>query len=194
MAAQSEAAAWTVGIFPFVSELRKVETSDETVLLIDIGGGKGHVTKQIKALTEGIQGKIILQERPEVLAEITDPLPGIEKMEYDFFKPQAVKGAQIYYIRRCLHDWSDTDRVRILKNTASAMTPGVSRLLISEIVLPATGADVEAMWMDMTMLSVSGSERDKGNWSRLLAEAGLKMERTYHALGTNYGAVEAYLA
>jgi hypothetical protein len=74
------------------------------------------------------------------------------------------------------------------------MTPGVSRLLISEIVLPATGADVEAGWMDMTMLSVSGAERDAGHWSRLLAEAGLKMGRTYHAPGTNYGAVEAYLA
>ncbi|OBT66502.1 hypothetical protein VE03_03651 [Pseudogymnoascus sp. 23342-1-I1] len=194
MAAQSEAAAWTVGIFPFASELRKAETTDETVLLIDIGGGKGHVTKQIKALTEGIRGKIILQERPEVLTEITDPLTGIEKMEYDFFTPQTVKGAKIYYIRRCLHDWSDTDCVRILKNTASAMTPGVSRLLISEIVLPSTNADVEAMWMDMTMLTVSGSERDGGHWSRLLAEAGLKMERTYHAPGTNYGAVEAYLA
>lgn len=92
MAAQSEAASWTVGIFPFASELRKVETTDETVLLIDIGGGKGHVTKQIRALTEGLKGKIILQERPEVLVEITDPLPGIEKMEYDFFKPQTVKG------------------------------------------------------------------------------------------------------
>lgn len=86
--------------------------------------------------------------------------------------------------------------MRILKNTASAMIPGVSRLLISEIVLPVIGADVEAMWMDMTMLSVSvsGSERDEGHWSRLLAEAGLKMERTYHAPGMNYGAVEAYLA
>lgn len=74
------------------------------------------------------------------------------------------------------------------------MTPGVSRLLISEIVLPSTNADVEATWMDMTMLTVSGSERDEGHWSRLLAEAGLKMERIYHAPGTNYGAVEAYLA
>lgn len=92
MAAQTQAAAWTVGIFPFASELRKVETTDDTVLLVDIGGGKGHVTKQIRALTEGIQGKIILQERPEVLAEITDPLTGIEKMEYDFFTPQTVKG------------------------------------------------------------------------------------------------------
>lgn len=73
------------------------------------------------------------------------------------------------------------------------MIPGVSRLLISEIVLPAVGADVEAMWMDMTMLSVSGSERDEGHWSRMLAEAGLKMEHTYHAPGVNYRAVEANL-
>jgi hypothetical protein len=73
------------------------------------------------------------------------------------------------------------------------MTSEVSRLLISEIVLPATGADVESGWMDMTMLSVSGSERTEGHWARLLDESGLKIERTYHAPGTNYGAIEAYL-
>jgi hypothetical protein len=92
MGAQSQAAAWTVGIFPFESELKQSKTDDDTVLLVDIGGGKGHVTTQIKALVGDIKGKIILQERPEVIAEITDPLLGIEVMEYDFFTPQPIKG------------------------------------------------------------------------------------------------------
>jgi hypothetical protein len=104
-----------------------------------------------------------------------------------------LQGATIYYIRRCLHDWPDTDCIRILKNISTAMTPGVSRLLISEIVLPDTGADVESGWMDMTMMSVSGAERTKAHWSRLLEESGFQLKKTYHAPGTNYGAIEAYL-
>lgn len=92
MTAQTGATGWTVGIFPFKVELSKLEPNDETILVVDIGGGKGHVTTQIQDLTNGIRGKIILQERPEVLIEIADSLPGIKMMEYDFFTPQPVKG------------------------------------------------------------------------------------------------------
>lgn len=102
-------------------------------------------------------------------------------------------GALIYYIRRCLHDWSDADCVRILKQIAAAMKPGVSRLLISEIVLPETGADVEAGWMDLTMITCSGCERTESQWKNLLDQSGLQLEKVYHALGTNYASVEARL-
>lgn len=103
MGAQSEAAAWTVGIYPFKAELGNLEVNDETVLLVDIGGGKGHVSKQIRALVDGIPGKIVLQERPEVLAEITDALVGVEKMEYDFFTPQPIKGMYPFIHLLSLH-------------------------------------------------------------------------------------------
>lgn len=215
MVAQTEATGWTVGIFPFESELKTMKTDDKTVLLVDIGGGKGHVTKKIQILTAAIPGQIILQERPEVLCEIQDLLPGITTMEYDFFTPQPIKGmsnafklgcmcsgivltdptvgALIYYIRRCLHDWTDDDCVRILTQIAGAMERGLSRLLISEVVLPAMNADVEAGWMDLTMLAVGGRERTEGEWAKLLDLSGLKLEKTFHAPGTNYGAIEAYL-
>jgi hypothetical protein len=73
------------------------------------------------------------------------------------------------------------------------MKPGVSRLLISELVLPDTGSDPLSGWMDLTMMSVSGAERTKAHWTRLLEQSGFHMKKTYHAPGTNYGAVEAYL-
>ena len=92
MMAQTGATAWTVGIFPFQDELSKLNTNEETVLVIDIGGGKGHVSKKIRDLTAGISGKIILQERPEALNDLVDSLPGITTMEYDFFTPQPIKG------------------------------------------------------------------------------------------------------
>jgi hypothetical protein len=92
MIAQTEATKWTAGVFPFTEELSKLQTDDETVLVVDIGGGSGHVTKKIKEFADGIPGQIVLQERPEVIESIGDKLPDIKKMEYDFFTPQPLKG------------------------------------------------------------------------------------------------------
>lgn len=102
-------------------------------------------------------------------------------------------GALIYYIRRCLHDWTTQDCVKILQNIAGAMEPSVSRLVISEVVLPATGADTEAAWLDMTMMTAGGMERTEQQWAQLLKESGFKLGRVFRVPGTNYGAVEAYL-
>ena len=102
-------------------------------------------------------------------------------------------GALIYYIRRCLHDWPDSECVSILKQIAGAMEPNISRLLISEIVVPETGADVEAGWMDMTMITCAGRERTVSDWNKLLDLSGLKLGKVYHAPGTNYAVVEANL-
>ncbi|KAF7870251.1 uncharacterized protein EAF02_009441 [Botrytis sinoallii] len=194
MIAQTVATNWTVGIFPFKDELKEIESNDETVLVVDIGGGSGHVTKQIMKFVKGIPGKVVLQERDELIDAIGHTIPEVTTMKYDFFTPQPIKGAPIYYIRRCLHDWPDVDCVRILKVIADAMTPEISRLVISEIVLPPIAADVEAGWMDLTMMTLSGRERTKKQWVNLLTLSRLKLRKIHHGAGTNYAAVEAVLA
>jgi len=194
MTAQTVATNWTVGIFPFKDELMQVKSNDETVLVVDIGGGSGHVTKQIMEFTKEIPGKVVLQERDEVIDAIGDSIPEVTKMKYDFFTSQPIEGASIYYIRRCLHDWIDSDCVRILKQIAAAMTSGVSRLVISEIVLPPISADVEAAWMDVTMMVLSGRERTEKQWLNLLTLSGLKLQKIHYGPGTNYAALEATLA
>jgi hypothetical protein len=73
------------------------------------------------------------------------------------------------------------------------MDPSISRLLISEIVLPTTGADTEAGWMDLTMMTVGGMERTEREWAQLLDNCGFKLSKVYRAPGTNYGVLEAQL-
>ena len=102
-------------------------------------------------------------------------------------------GALIYYIRRCLHDWTFPDCVRILKNIADAMIPGVSRLLISEMVVPAQGADPEVCWYDITMMASGGMERTEKQWIELLDASGFKLRKVWQVPGSNNGVVEAYL-
>lgn len=86
-------------------------------------------------------------------------------MKYGFFTPQPIKAAPIYYIRRCLHDWPDEVCVRILKDIAASMDPAKSRLLIAEMYLPDQGANIEAAWFNMTMMTPSGRERTKSDWT-----------------------------
>jgi hypothetical protein len=92
MIATTSATIWTVGIFPFEAELCKIHTEDDTVLVVDIGGGKGQATCQIKQMCANIKGRIILQDREVVTSSITEEMPGIEVMAYDFFTPQPIKG------------------------------------------------------------------------------------------------------
>lgn len=92
MTAVTSGTMWTIGIFPFETELSKIPTEDDTVLLVDVGGGKGHVTRQIKQMCPNIKGRMILQDRPQVTSNITEEMPGIEVMAYDFFTPQPIKG------------------------------------------------------------------------------------------------------
>jgi hypothetical protein len=93
MNAQGLATSFAISIFPFHSELSKLETTEASVLVVDVGGGLGHATMQIKGLIGDVKGKVILQDRPEVLDDIKEDLgAGIEKMGHDFFTPNPVKG------------------------------------------------------------------------------------------------------
>lgn len=78
-------------VYPAASELAE-KTTDDSVLLIDIGGNQGHDLKIFKERHPNLPGRLILQDLPEVVNKITTPLEGIEVIPYDFFTPQPIKG------------------------------------------------------------------------------------------------------
>ena len=92
MQAKSAQTLLPYNLFPFKDELGKIETTDKTVLLVDVGGGNGQATVAIRGLCPRIKGRMILQDQLQVIEGIADPLSGVEMMGYDFFKPQPVKG------------------------------------------------------------------------------------------------------
>jgi hypothetical protein len=92
MTGQGNATLFAVGIYPFQAELGKLATTDDTVLLVDVGGGLGHVTRQIKKLVGDVKGRLVLQDQPQVIKDIKEDLGSIEKIPHDFFTPNPVKG------------------------------------------------------------------------------------------------------
>lgn len=59
-------------------------------------------------------------------------------MAHEFFAEQPVQGADVYYFRCILHDWSDKYAIRILRSLIPALKVG-ARILLSEYVVPEPG-------------------------------------------------------
>ncbi|KAJ9365685.1 hypothetical protein DTO280E4_654 [Paecilomyces variotii] len=166
----------TMGIYPFALELAK-DAEDDRVTIVDVGGGRGHILQQIKENCSG-----------DELART-----GIEAMTHDFFQPQPVKGALVYYLRRILHDWPESESKSILQNLAASMDRQKSRVLITEFIVPEVGSSMLAAWMDQAMMTFGGTERTEKNFERLLDISGLKLVKVWKAPGTPVGIIEAIL-
>lgn len=69
-----------------------VKDQSPAYAFVDVGGGVGHECEALLKKHPDIKGRLILQERAEVLKQITKRNDRIEPAEHDFFKPQPVKG------------------------------------------------------------------------------------------------------
>lgn len=91
-------------------------------------------------------------------------------------------GARAYHLHSVLHDWPDETCQSILTNLAKAMTPGYSKILIFENVIPDTDADWQTTSLDLIMMSIFASqERTERQWRKLVESAGLKVVNIYTA-------------
>jgi O-methyltransferase domain len=169
-----------VTMFPFATALAPGNNENRT-LAVDIGGGRGGAMLELRKMCPELKGSIILQDRPYILDEIADKdLLGVTKMPHDFFQPQPVHGAQMYYIRRVMHDWQDVDAARILRGIVPAMAKD-SRIIVSDMALPepVTARDATAVWLDIMMLAIGGKERTKRDWEILGEMAGLRLVKVW---------------
>jgi demethylsterigmatocystin 6-O-methyltransferase len=163
-----------VDSYPVEDEARNFRATDDTALLVDIGGGFGQQAVAFKTKFDSLQGRIVVQDIASTLAH-APAAEGLEFQEHDFFKPQPIKGAKYYYLRHILHDWNDEDSIRILQNLVPAMAPE-SRIMIDEVFLPDSKVPWQCAFMDLTMTSsLGGCERSKEEWTSLLDRAGLRI-------------------
>lgn len=69
------------------------------------------------------------------VAQDADLQQRITFREHDFFQPQPVHDADVYFFCHVLHDWSDEDCIRIIRALLPALKNG-ARVLVSEGVMP----------------------------------------------------------
>jgi hypothetical protein len=149
--------------------------------VVDVGGGHGGFLIEALKAAPGLRG--VLYDHRHVLAEARIQKAGLaercELVEGDFFE-SVPAGADAYVLKRILHDWSDEVCVRILHNCREAMAPG-GRVLVVDTVIPRGNAPHGGKVLDvMMMASLPGRERTEEDFSKLFAQAGLRLSRVIH--------------
>ncbi|KAL2047480.1 hypothetical protein ABVK25_011464 [Lepraria finkii] len=105
--------------------------------VVDVGGSTGEM--MIALATKFPLLNAVVQDLPNTIAEYLIPPRGVERrinfMAHDFFTKQPVRGADMYFFRLVLHNWSDEDCFRILRAIVPALKPG-ARIIATELCLP----------------------------------------------------------
>jgi hypothetical protein len=104
-----------------------------------VGGSTGFVCVELARKYPNM--RFVVQDLPKTIATArapTDLEHRIEFQSHDFFTPQPVHGADVYFFRWILHNWSDKYVIAILRNLIPALKPG-ARIVVNDDVLPEPG-------------------------------------------------------
>ena len=171
--------------------------------IVDVGGSLGHASIALAAalpkatfIVQDANEVALDQGRALVSGDYPDLKSRISFAQHDFFTPMPkdVDG-DIFLFQWILHDWNDTDTVRILQNLVPGLKPG-ARVLIAEAVRPAPPARLAntldekmVLFQDMTMFAAHNSrERSVADFTRLFGEA----DPRFHHVATGGGVDGAY--
>jgi hypothetical protein len=126
----------------------------------------------------------VLLDRPEMISVAKDRLVSDasvkSRLEYvvgDMF--ESISAADAYVLKMIMHDWNDTQCIRILRNCCTSIT-GDGRVLCIDAVVPPLGdpSDPMTKLLDLNMMLVlPGKERTKAQWEGLYEKAGLELRR-----------------
>ncbi|KAJ5958638.1 S-adenosyl-L-methionine-dependent methyltransferase [Penicillium vulpinum] len=181
------------GVFDYA----KIACEDsERIVFVDVGGGSGHVIKEIlQAFPQIRPEQCVLEDRAETLelARTTGLLPsGVQLLEHDYLARQPISNAKAYHLRAVAYNLGDIELVQLLKQIVPVMGPD-SKVLIAENILFADNGTAFSTVSDMIMLCIGGKERTERNFCEVLDEAGLVIDGVHRASGLEYGIVEASL-
>lgn len=166
--------------------------------LVDVAGGLGGAAATIAAAFPDLSCTVL--DLPHVVAKAAAGTADSNVVQYvagDMF--QSIPAADAVLLKWILHDWSDDECVRILKNCKQAIPPRAAggKVIIIDMVVAGPGsgsADDEPsesdlrhvetqILFDLLMMCVNGVERDEQEWKKIFSEAGFQDYRIMPLLG-----------
>lgn len=146
-------------------------------LIVDIGGGKGGLISEIIRNNKTQKG--ILFDLPYVAQSANEYLTQSGLLHrIDFVKSEGFfevpGGADLYMLKRILHDWNDEQCVTILKNCYKVMKNNTRLLIIENIVSQENVRDFSKDIDIAMMVLFGGKERAHTEWLTLLEKADLE--------------------
>lgn len=117
-----------------------------TATVVDVGASRGHFVRDLA--TSNPRFRVVVQDLPKVVEGLAKEFgdggaegKGKGRVTYqahDFFDPQPVVGADVYFLRHVMHNHPDEECVSILRALLPALREG-GRVLVSEYVVPPFG-------------------------------------------------------
>ncbi|KAI1991288.1 hypothetical protein LOZ53_002970 [Ophidiomyces ophidiicola] len=204
-----------LGLYPWAAE-------KSGTLVVDVGGGVGGGTMPIIKRFSNL--RLLVQDLPtnkgsfhKHIKKNYPEFQGSDRvrfMGHDFFNEQPIKEADIYFLRRVIHNWPDDQAIKILGNISRAMG-GSSKLFICEHVAFPTyrPADLRhegnfiapppllANWgavltsrLDLQVLAcVNGRQRTRDEYSTLVGKAGLVTTKFWKSPADEVTIIECHL-
>ncbi|KAF3036652.1 hypothetical protein E8E12_001328 [Didymella heteroderae] len=146
--------------------------------VVDVGGSHGHIAFTLAQRFPHMH--CVVQDRPEIVASaLADNSHAHERVKFqahDFFTPQPVSGASVYFLRFILHDWPTQYCVRILRALIPALRKG-NRVVVMDGIVPEPGVlgkldERRITGYDALMKALfNAKERSESEWRALFDEA-----------------------
>ncbi|KAK2051506.1 O-methyltransferase [Colletotrichum caudatum] len=146
--------------------------SSDGGLIVDVGGGLGQVSKKILEAFPNAGLRAVVQDKHAVESKLGGEVKHLALQKHDFFHPQPIQGAAVYYLRHILHDWPDEACVQILRQIVPAMNEKRSRILICDQIVEDSSPSVASVLYDVDMMSLfNGKERKLSEFNEIFEKA-----------------------
>ncbi|XP_057493344.1 (R,S)-reticuline 7-O-methyltransferase-like [Actinidia eriantha] len=145
---------------------------DSVESVVDVGGGSGSAMIEIVKAHPHIKGTNF--DLPHVVA--TAPAyPGVTHVGGDML--ESIPHADVILMKRIMHNWSDEDCIKILKNCRKAIPEKTGKVVILDVVVnPESDNPFDRVGMisDIMMMALlpGGKERTELQWKRILEGGG----------------------
>jgi hypothetical protein len=149
----------------------------------DVGGGEGALLRAILSTNPKLQGMLV--DLPRVVTNVKSLRDAAmenrcEIVGADFFQ-SIPSGADAYVMKHVIHDWSDDDALKILKNCRRVI-PAHGTLLLIEWVLKSSNQPDIGKLLDLNMLvNLHGLNRTEAGFRSLLRQADFSLRQVIPA-------------
>lgn len=147
--------------------------------IVDVGGGQGGL---LRGILEGYpNARGVLYDQPSVVADAHEVKGSAvedrcELVGGDMFQ-SVPKDGDAYIMKMIIHDWSDTEAIKILRNCRQAMSKQGKVLVVDAVLKPNNQVDGAKSADLMMLVMVTGRERTAEEFRQLYQAAGLKLTR-----------------
>ncbi len=145
--------------------------------IADIGGGCGGLLSAILQRYPNCRG--LLFDRPQVLQKASELKTAAVENRCEFvagdFFAEVPRGADLYLLKRIIHDWDESAAIDILRNCRAALNANACIAVIDAVIAPGNDPDPNKA-TDVSLLALTeGRERTAEQYQRLFEAADFRL-------------------